>query len=103
VNRRSFLRLCLGISSTPLVADESVGLLSWAWSKITSWLSRPKPKPAYGEVLVPVFEIASCPTIRLSDIKVRRFYIVDRAQIKAREAIQKEEGDNIFRTLMKCA
>ncbi len=31
------------------------------------------------EVLVPTFEIAANPTVRLSEIKARRFYIVDRA------------------------
>jgi hypothetical protein len=48
------------------------------------------------EVLVPTFEIATNPQIRLSEVKARRFYIVDRAQIKAKEAIQKEEDLNIF-------
>ena len=42
------------------------------------------------EILVPTFEIAANPQVRLSEIKARRFYIVDRAQIKAKEAIQKE-------------
>lgn len=51
------------------------------------------------EVLVPTFEIAAYPTIKLSEIQARRFFIVDRAQIKAKEAIQKEEDDNIFSTL----
>ena len=51
------------------------------------------------EVLVPTFEIATNPTIRLSEIKARRFYIVDRAQIKAKEAIQKEEDLNIFNAI----
>ncbi len=51
------------------------------------------------EILVPTFEIAAYPTIRLSEIKSRRFYIVDRAQIKAKEAIQKEEDTNIFNAL----
>lgn len=51
------------------------------------------------EVLVPTFEIAAYPTIRLSEIKARRFYIVDRAQIKAKEAIQKEEDTQIFTAL----
>jgi hypothetical protein len=51
------------------------------------------------EILVPTFEIAAYPTIRLSEIKARRFYIVDRAQIKAKEAIQKEEDNNIFNAL----
>jgi hypothetical protein len=52
------------------------------------------------EVLVPTFEIATNPTIRMSEIKARRFYIVDRAQIKAKEAIQKEEDTNIFNALL---
>jgi len=52
------------------------------------------------EVLVPTFEIATNPTVRLSEIKARRFYIVDRAQIKAKEAIQKEEDTNIFNAVL---
>lgn len=52
------------------------------------------------EVMVPTFEIATYPQVRLSEIKARRFYIVDRAQIKAKEAIQKEEDTNIFRALL---
>jgi len=52
------------------------------------------------EILVPTFEIAANPQVRLSEIKARRFYIVDRAQIKAKEAIQKEEDTNIFNALL---
>lgn len=52
------------------------------------------------EILVPTFEIATNPTIRLSEIKARRFFIVDRAQIKAKEAIQKEEDLNIFNAVI---
>jgi len=48
------------------------------------------------EVLVPTFEIATNPQIRLSEIKARRFYIVDRAQMKAKEAIQKQEDTEIL-------
>lgn len=55
------------------------------------------------EILVPTFEIAAHPTVRLSEIKARRFYIVDRAQIKAKEAIQKEEDTNIFTALTAAA
>lgn len=55
------------------------------------------------EILVPTFEIAANPTVRLSEIKARRFYIVDRAQIKAKEAIQKEEDTNIFAALIAAA
>ncbi len=55
------------------------------------------------EILVPTFEIAANPSVRLSEIKARRFYIVDRAQIKAKEAIQKEEDSNIFAALLSAA
>jgi len=48
------------------------------------------------EVLVPTFEISTNPQIRLSEIKARRFYIVDRAQMKAKEAIQKQEDTEIL-------
>jgi len=51
------------------------------------------------EILVPTFEIATHPTVRLSEVKARRFFIVDRAQIKAKEAIQKEEDSNIFNAI----
>lgn len=55
------------------------------------------------EILVPTFEIAANPQVRLSEIKARRFYIVDRAQIKAKEAIQKEEDQLIFKLLLGAA
>lgn len=56
----------------------------------------------FSEILVPTFEIASCPTIQISEIKARRFYIVDENQIKAKEAIQKEEDANIFAAINAC-
>lgn len=52
------------------------------------------------EFFVPLFEIAAYPSVRLSEIKARRFFIVDRAQIKAKEALQKEEDTNVFNTLI---
>jgi len=55
------------------------------------------------EILVPTFEIGANPTVRLSEIKAHRFYIVDRAQIKAKEAIQKEEDTHIFAALISAA
>jgi small-conductance mechanosensitive channel len=45
------------------------------------------------EILVPTFEICSNPCINLSEIKSRRFYIVDKEQKELKElmeAIQKE-------------
>jgi len=53
------------------------------------------------EVLVPTFEIVSCPTVKRSDVKARRFYIVDRALIQAKESIQREEDQNIFKAINK--
>jgi hypothetical protein len=43
------------------------------WRKLR-WRSTPKPE----RLLFPLFEIAACPTIKLSEIKARRFHIIDR-------------------------
>lgn len=48
------------------------------------------------EVFVPTFIIASNPQVPLTEISSRRFYIVDRAQMKAKEAIQKDEDTHIL-------
>jgi hypothetical protein len=48
------------------------------------------------EILVPTFEIGANPQIRLSEIKSRRYYIVDRAQMKAKEAIRIAEDNEIL-------
>jgi hypothetical protein len=48
------------------------------------------------EVFVPLFEIGVNPQIRLSEIKARRFYIVDRIQMKSKEAIQKLEDTEVL-------
>jgi hypothetical protein len=53
------------------------------------------------EILVPTCEIAAYPQIRLSEIRARRFYIVDRAQMKAKEAIQKQEDNIVIELLEK--
>jgi hypothetical protein len=56
----------------------------------------PSPITQGEEIVVPTFEIVTNPTIKLSEIKARRFYIVDRAQIQAKAAIQAEEDASIF-------
>ena len=81
MNRRTFLGALLG---------GIAGLL----------VPLPKSTP---KVVVPTFEIATNPSININEIKARRFYIVDRAQQNAKEAIQEEEDDNIFRTLRRAA
>lgn len=48
------------------------------------------------EVFVPTFEIGVYPQVRINEIKARRFYIVDRIQMKSKEAIQKQEDTEIL-------
>ncbi len=51
------------------------------------------------ELLVPTFEIATNPTIKLNEIRARRFYIVDRAQIRAKDSIMRQEDTEVFTTI----
>ena len=48
------------------------------------------------ELLVPVIEIASNPTIKLTEIRSRRYYIVDRAQVRAKDSLQRQEDTEVF-------
>ena len=48
---------------------------------------------------VPEFEIVSNPTVRIAEVKRRRFNIIDRAQQKARQELQAQEDANIFSAL----
>jgi hypothetical protein len=50
-------------------------------------------------VTVPEFEIVSNPTVRIAEVKRRRFNVVDRAQQKARQEIQAQEDANVFSAL----
>jgi len=47
-------------------------------------------------VNVPEFEVVSNPTVRIAEVKRRRFNVIDRAQQKARQEIQAQEDANIF-------
>jgi hypothetical protein len=51
------------------------------------------------ELLVPTFEIAANPGIRYSEVKARRFYIVDRAQIRAKDSLQRQEDTEVFKVI----
>lgn len=51
------------------------------------------------ELMVPTFEIATNPTIKLNEIRARRFYIVDRAQIRAKDSLQRQEDYEIFQVI----
>lgn len=47
-------------------------------------------------VVVPEFELFSNPTIRISEVKHRRFNVIDRAVQKARQEIMAQEDANVF-------
>jgi hypothetical protein len=51
------------------------------------------------ELLVPTFELAANPVIRYSEVKARRFYIVDRAQIRAKDSLQRQEDTEVFKVI----
>jgi hypothetical protein len=47
-------------------------------------------------VVVPEFEVFSNPTVRIAEVKRRRFNVIDRAVQKARQEIMAQEDANIF-------
>ena len=50
-------------------------------------------------VTVSEFEVVSNPTVRIAEVRRRRFNVIDRAQQKARQEIQAQEDANIFASL----
>ncbi len=44
-------------------------------------------------------ELAAHPQIRLNEIRQRRFYIVDRAQVRAKDSLQRQEDTEVFKVL----
>jgi len=53
--------------------------IKWFWRNLFSW-----KLPLFKEIQVPTFQIVNNPMIRLSEIKARRFYIIDRNLITNR-------------------
>lgn len=54
----------------------------------------------YGErITVPEFELFSNPTVRIAEVKRRRFNVIDRAVQKARQEIMAQEDANVFAAL----
>lgn len=66
---------------------------------ISSNGSVPESRVFGDRVSVPEFEIVSNPTVRISEVKRRRFNVIDRAQQKARQEIQAQEDANVFAAL----
>lgn len=62
--------------------------------------TRKKPERVLGErVELPMFEMVSCPTVRIADIRRRRFDIIDRAERIARDEIAAQEDKAVFAAL----
>jgi hypothetical protein len=66
---------------------------------ISSNGSAPESRVFGDRVTVPEFEIVSNPTVRIAEVKRRRFNVIDRAQQKARQEIQAQEDTNVFAAL----
>jgi len=54
-------------------------------------------------IFVPEFEIVCNPTVRISEVRRRRFNVIDRAVQKARQEIMAQEDSNIFAALDSAA
>lgn len=54
-------------------------------------------------VVVPEFELFSNPTVRIAEVKRRRFNVIDRAVQKARQEIMAQEDANVFAALDSAA
>jgi hypothetical protein len=66
---------------------------------ISSNGAAPESRVFGDRVTVPEFEVVSNPTVRIAEVKRRRFNVIDRAQQKARQEIQAQEDANIFAAL----
>lgn len=50
-------------------------------------------------ILIPVFEIAANPTVKLREVKIRRFNMIDRIQVRTRQFMQEAEDAAIINML----
>jgi len=66
---------------------------------ISSNGAAPESRVFGDRVTIPTFEIVSNPTVRISEVRRRRFNVIDRAQQKARQEIQAQEDANVFAAL----
>lgn len=66
---------------------------------ISSNGSGPESRVFGDRVTVPEFEIYANPTVRIMEVKRRRFNVIDRAVQKARQEIMAQEDANVFAAL----
>lgn len=65
--------------------------------------SGPESRVFGDRVTVPEFELFSNPTVRIAEVKRRRFNVIDRAVQKARQEIMAQEDANVFAALDSAA
>jgi|SRR6478609_919353 len=95
MSRRQLLKL-LPLAIVALLLGGIPAFRAW----VELWLPRPKVRmPVARQVVFPLFEIHSMPTIRLTDIKSRRYQLLDRSNHVARLETQAAEDDKIFKAL----
>ena len=70
---------------------------------ISSNGSGPESRVFGDRVTVPEFEIFSNPTVRIAEVKRRRFNVIDRAVQKARQEIMAQEDANVFAAIDSAA
>ena len=63
---------------------------------ISSNGSGPESRVFGDRVVVPEFELFANPTVRISEVRRRRFNVIDRAVQKARQEIMAQEDANVF-------
>lgn len=61
--------------------------------------SGPESRVWGDSITVPTFELYSNPTVRIAEVRKRRFNIIDRAVQKARQEIMAQEDANVFSAL----
>jgi hypothetical protein len=66
---------------------------------ISSNGATPESRVKGDRINVPEFEVVANPTVRIAEVKRRRFNVIDRAQQRARQEIQAQEDANIFAAL----
>lgn len=59
----------------------------------------PESRVYSDRITVPEFTILSNPTVRMEEVKRKRFNVIDRAVQKARQEIQAQEDSNVFAAL----
>ena len=70
---------------------------------ISSNGSGPESRVFGDRVTVPEFEIFANPTVRIAEVKRRRFNVIDRAVQKARQEIMAQEDANVFAAIDSAA